>query len=60
MLGGNFNYYKMKINQMSIAFNDKQKQQLRKESKRLGSSIASIVRMAVVEYFQKQERKHAK
>jgi hypothetical protein len=47
----------MKVHQMSIAFNDKQKQQLRKESGRLGSSIASIVRLAVVEYFQKQKVK---
>ena len=34
-----------------ISFNETQSKQLRKESNRLGSSISSIVRMAVVQYF---------
>lgn len=50
----------MSISQISVGFNKRQKKQLDKESERLGSSIASIVRMAVVEYFQKQEGKHAR
>lgn len=54
------NYDNMKKNQMSIAFNKKQKRLLEKESNRLGSSIASIVRLAITDYFQKQEGKHAK
>lgn len=47
----------MGISQISVGFNEKQKKQLDEESNRLGSSIASIVRMAVVEYFQKKEGK---
>jgi hypothetical protein len=45
----------MGISQISIGFNERQKKQLEKERDRLGSPIASIVRMAVVEYFQRQE-----
>lgn len=45
----------MKRKQFSIGFNETQRRQLEKESKQLGSSIASIVRLAIREYFQKQE-----
>jgi len=44
----------MKIEQISIGFNEKQKKQLDKESQRLGSSIASVVRSIVTEYFEKR------
>jgi len=39
-----------------ISFNEKQANQLRNESNSLGSSIASIVRLATVEYFNKRGR----
>jgi hypothetical protein len=45
----------MKRKQFSIGFNETQRKQLEKESKQLGSSIASIIRLAIREYFQKQE-----
>lgn len=50
----------MGLNQISIAFTDKQKKQLKKESAQLGSSIASVVRLAIREYFKSQEREFAK
>ena len=34
-----------------ISFNEKQAELLREESEKLGSSIASIVRMAIRDYF---------
>ena len=45
----------MAVSQISIGFNERQKKQLKKESDQLGSPIASVVRRAVMEYFQKQE-----
>jgi len=47
----------MKIGQISIGFNENQKNQLKKESNRLGSSIASIVRLAISDYFQRRGEK---
>ena len=46
----------MKIEQISIGFNEKQKKLLDEESQRLGSSIASIVRSIITEYFEKREK----
>ena len=47
----------MTVSQISIGFNERQKKQLDKESDRLGSPISSVVRIAVTEYFEKQEAK---
>jgi hypothetical protein len=43
------------MKRIQITFNEKQLTQLESEKDRLGSSIASIVRSAVVDYFSKQE-----
>jgi predicted DNA-binding protein len=48
---------KKMINQISIGFTKEQKEQLDQESNRLGSPISHVVRMAVVEYFQKRGNK---
>jgi len=39
-----------------ISFNEKQADLLRKESEKLGSSIASIVRFAINYYFKKGDK----
>jgi len=41
-----------RMKKILISFNEKQLDQLRNESEKLGSSIASIVRSATVKYFQ--------
>ena len=43
------------MKQRPIAFNERQYQKLREESSLSGSSIASIVRLAVEDYLQKKE-----
>ena len=43
------------MKQVQISFTEKQVQQLHSEKEKLGSSVASIVRKSIVDYFQKQE-----
>jgi hypothetical protein len=40
------------MDKIQISFNDKQFKLLRNESERLGLSIASIVRLAITQYFE--------
>ncbi|MCD6512365.1 MAG: CopG family transcriptional regulator [Thermoplasmata archaeon] len=40
--------------QLPVYLTDKQIEQLKKESKRLGSSMGSIIRQAIMEYFSKR------
>lgn len=42
----------MKKERITISFNSKQVNQLRNESNQLGSSIASVVRLAIRDYFE--------
>jgi len=44
------------MKQIPIGFNTKQEENLRKQSEKLGSSIGSIVRLAVNDFFIKLER----
>lgn len=44
----------MSKERMLICFNKNQRVRLKEESERLGSSIASVVRMAVMQYFQNE------
>jgi hypothetical protein len=41
------------MDKIQISFNNKQLKQLRNEKERLGLSIASIVRIAITNYFEK-------
>jgi len=43
---------------IQISFTQDQKRQLNEEKERLGSSIGSIVRLAVMKYFESEEAKH--
>ena len=45
----------MSNERMLICFNKNQRIKLKEESERLGSSIASVVRMAVMQYFQNRD-----
>ncbi len=43
------------MERFQISFNQQQLERLHKESERFGSSVASIVRLAITEYFERQE-----
>jgi len=47
------------MEKMQISFTQQQFEQLRIESEKLGSSIASIVRLAINNYFVGKEANHA-